>query len=94
MPNLAATGNAKSCDSGLQKLVDAAIAGIEKAGGSARVSGTPTISDGIAMGTEGMKHSLVSREMISDCVETSVQGQWMDSVLVVGAAATRTCPAA
>ncbi|HMN57968.1 MAG TPA: dihydroxy-acid dehydratase, partial [Ottowia sp.] len=43
------------CNSGLQKLADAAIAGIEEAGGNAQVFGTPTISDGMAMGTEGMK---------------------------------------
>ncbi len=72
------------CNSGLQKLADAAIAGIEEAGGNAQVFGTPTISDGMAMGTEGMKYSLVSREVISDCVETCVQGQWMDGVVVVG----------
>ncbi len=72
------------CNSGLQKLTDAAIAGIEEAGGNAQVFGTPTISDGMAMGTEGMKYSLVSREVISDCIETCVQGQWMDGVLVVG----------
>src|SRR3989442_3139742 len=72
------------CNSGLQKLADAAIAAIEEAGGNAQVFGTPTISDGMAMGTEGMKYSLVSREVISDCVETCVQGQWMDGVLVVG----------
>ena len=72
------------CNSGLQKLADAAIAGIEEAGGNAQVFGTPTISDGMAMGTEGMKYSLVSREVISDCIETCVGGQWMDGVLVVG----------
>jgi len=72
------------CNSGLQKLTDAAIDAIETAGGNAQVFGTPTISDGMAMGTEGMKYSLVSREVISDCIETSVQGQWMDGVLVVG----------
>ncbi len=72
------------CNSGLQKLADAAVAGIEEAGGNAQVFGTPTISDGMAMGTEGMKYSLVSREVISDCIETCVQGQWMDGVLVVG----------
>ena len=72
------------CNSGLQKLADAAIAGIEEAGGNAQVFGTPTISDGMAMGTEGMKYSLVSREVISDCIETCVQGQWMDGVVVVG----------
>jgi dihydroxy-acid dehydratase len=72
------------CNSGLQKLADAAITGIEEAGGNAQVFGTPTISDGMAMGTEGMKYSLVSREVISDCIETCVGGQWMDGVLVVG----------
>ncbi len=72
------------CNSGLQKLADAAITAIEAAGGNAQVFGTPTISDGMAMGTEGMKYSLVSREVISDCIETCVQGQWMDGVLVVG----------
>ncbi len=72
------------CNSGLQKLTDAAITAIEAAGGNAQVFGTPTISDGMAMGTEGMKYSLVSREVISDCIETCVQGQWMDGVLVVG----------
>jgi dihydroxy-acid dehydratase len=72
------------CNSGLQKLADAAIDAIEEAGGNAQVFGTPTISDGMAMGTEGMKYSLVSREVISDCIETCVQGQWMDGVLVVG----------
>ncbi|MBW8317348.1 MAG: dihydroxy-acid dehydratase [Thiobacillus sp.] len=72
------------CNSGLQKLADAAITGIEEAGGNAQVFGTPTISDGMAMGTEGMKYSLVSREVIADCIETCVQGQWMDGVLVIG----------
>ncbi len=72
------------CNSGLQKLADAAVAGIEAAGGNAQIFGTPTISDGMAMGTEGMKYSLVSREVISDCVETCVGGQWLDGVLVIG----------
>jgi dihydroxy-acid dehydratase len=72
------------CNSGLQRLADAAVAGIEAAGGNAQIFGTPTISDGMAMGTEGMKYSLVSREVIADCIETCVQGQWMDGVLVVG----------
>ena len=72
------------CNSGLQKLADAAVAGIEEAGGNAQIFGTPTISDGMSMGTEGMKYSLVSREVIADCIETCVGGQWMDGVLVVG----------
>jgi dihydroxy-acid dehydratase len=72
------------CNSGLQVLADAAVEGNEAAGGTAQVFGTPTISDGMAMGTEGMKYSLVSREVISDCVETCVGGQWMDGVVVIG----------
>jgi dihydroxy-acid dehydratase len=72
------------CNSGLQKLADAAVQGILDAGGNPQIFGTPTISDGMAMGTEGMKYSLVSREVISDCIETCVQGQWMDGVVVVG----------
>src|SRR6478752_1199231 len=72
------------CNAGLQPLADAAIASIKAAGANPQVFGTPTISDGMSMGTEGMKYSLVSREVIADCVETSVQGQWMDGVLVLG----------
>jgi len=72
------------CNSGLQKLADAAVEGIEEAGGNSQIFGTPTISDGMAMGTEGMKYSLASREVIADCIETCVGGQWMDGVLVVG----------
>ncbi len=72
------------CNSGLQRLADAALEGLKAAGANPQVFGTPTISDGMAMGTEGMKYSLVSREVISDCVETCVGGQWMDGVLVIG----------
>ena len=72
------------CNSGLQRLADVAIEAIESGGGNAQVFGTPTISDGMSMGTEGMKYSLISREVIADCVETAVQGQWMDGVLVLG----------
>ncbi len=72
------------CNSGLQPLADAAAAAIKESGGNPQMFGTPTISDGMAMGTEGMKYSLVSREVIADCVETCVQGQWMDGVLVIG----------
>ncbi len=72
------------CNAGLQPLADAAIAAIRDAGANPQVFGTPTISDGMSMGTEGMKYSLVSREVIADCVELSVQGQWMDGVLVLG----------
>jgi dihydroxy-acid dehydratase len=72
------------CNSGLQRLADAAVEGLAAAGANPQVFGTPTISDGMAMGTEGMKYSLVSREVIADCVETCVGGQWMDGVLVIG----------
>ncbi|MGH6805362.1 MAG: dihydroxy-acid dehydratase [Ensifer adhaerens] len=72
------------CNAGLQPLADAAVAAIKAAGANPQIFGTPTISDGMSMGTEGMKYSLVSREVIADCVETSVQGQWMDGVLVIG----------
>jgi dihydroxy-acid dehydratase len=72
------------CNSGLQRLADAAVEALKEAGANPQVFGTPTISDGMAMGTEGMKYSLVSREVISDCVETCVGGQWMDGVLVIG----------
>ncbi|MBV8605344.1 MAG: dihydroxy-acid dehydratase [Pelomonas sp.] len=72
------------CNSGLQKLADAAVIGLKAAGANPQLFGTPTISDGMAMGTEGMKYSLVSREVISDCVETCVGGQWLDGVMVIG----------
>ena len=72
------------CNSGLQRLADAAVEGLKAAGANPQIFGTPTISDGMAMGTEGMKYSLVSREVIADCIETCVGGQWMDGVLVVG----------
>ena len=72
------------CNSGLQKLADAAVISLKAAGANPQLFGTPTISDGMAMGTEGMKYSLVSREVIADCVETCVGGQWMDGVMVIG----------
>ena len=72
------------CNSGLQKLADAAVAGLKDHGANAQLFGVPTISDGMSMGTEGMKYSLVSREVIADCIETCVGGQWMDGVLVIG----------
>ncbi len=72
------------CNSGLQRLADAAIDAVRAARANPQVFGTPTISDGMSMGTEGMKYSLVSREVIADCIETAVQGQWMDGVVVIG----------
>ena len=72
------------CNSGLQKLADAAIMALEEAGAKAQVFGTPTVSDGIGMGTEGMKYSLISREVIADSIETCVNGLWQDGVVVIG----------
>ncbi|KAI3598702.1 Dihydroxy-acid dehydratase [Cupriavidus necator H850] len=72
------------CNAGLQRLADAAIDAIKASGANPQVFGTPTISDGMSMGTEGMKYSLISREVIADCIETAAQGQWMDGVVVIG----------
>jgi dihydroxy-acid dehydratase len=72
------------CNAGIQPLVDRAMASLKEAGAMPQVFGVPTVTDGIGMGTEGMKYSLVSREVIADAIETSVNGQCMDGVLVVG----------
>ncbi|AGW91737.1 dihydroxy-acid dehydratase [Ralstonia pickettii DTP0602] len=72
------------CNAGLQRLADAAIDAIKASEANPQVFGTPTISDGMSMGTEGMKYSLISREVIADCIETAAQGQWMDGVVVIG----------
>jgi dihydroxy-acid dehydratase len=72
------------CNAGIQPLVDRAIAALEAAGAKPQVFGVPTITDGIGMGTEAMKYSLVSREVIADAIETAVNGQAMDGVLVCG----------
>ncbi|GAB7544568.1 MULTISPECIES: dihydroxy-acid dehydratase [unclassified Cupriavidus] len=72
------------CNSGLQRLADAAVAAIKASDANPQIFGTPTISDGMSMGTEGMKYSLISREVIADCIETAAQGQWMDGVVVIG----------
>jgi len=76
--------NMNPCNAGIQPLVDRAMVALKQAGAMPQVFGTPTITDGIGMGTEGMKYSLVSREVIADSIETSVNGQMMDGVLVVG----------
>jgi dihydroxy-acid dehydratase len=72
------------CNSGLQVLSDAANQALLDAGAMPQMFGVITISDAVSMGTEGMKYSLVSREVIADCIETCVMGEWMDGVLVVG----------
>jgi dihydroxy-acid dehydratase len=72
------------CNAGIQPLVDRAMQALEAAGTKPQVFGVPTVTDGIGMGTEAMKYSLVSREVIADAIETSVNGQAMDGALVVG----------
>jgi dihydroxy-acid dehydratase len=72
------------CNAGIQPLVDRAMQALEDAGAKPQVFGVPTVTDGIGMGTEAMKYSLVSREVIADAIETSVNGQAMDGALVVG----------
>jgi len=72
------------CNAGIQPLVDRAMAALKAAGAMPQVFGVPTVTDGIGMGTEGMKYSLVSREVIADAIETSVNGQMMDGVFVCG----------
>ncbi|MCS6997087.1 MAG: dihydroxy-acid dehydratase [Casimicrobiaceae bacterium] len=72
------------CNAGLQPLADAAERAIRAAGGMPQSFGVLTVTDGISMGTEGMKYSLVSREVIADAIETAVQSQLMDGVLILG----------
>ena len=72
------------CNLGLNGLAMRAEAAAKKAGAMPQMFGTITVSDGISMGTEGMKYSLVSREVIADSIETAVQGESMDGVVVIG----------
>jgi dihydroxy-acid dehydratase len=72
------------CNAGIQPLVDRAMAALKEAGAMPQVFGFPTVTDGIGMGTEGMKYSLVSREVIADAIEVAVSGQCMDGVVCVG----------
>jgi dihydroxy-acid dehydratase len=72
------------CNMGIGALAASAQAALKKAGAMPQMFGTITISDGISMGTEGMKYSLVSREVIADSIETVCNGQSMDGVLAIG----------
>jgi dihydroxy-acid dehydratase len=72
------------CNMGIGALADRAEAALKKAGAMPQMFGTITISDGISMGTEGMKYSLVSREVIADSIETVCNGQSMDGLLAIG----------
>jgi dihydroxy-acid dehydratase len=73
------------CNMGLNDLTERAIGSLRDAGTMPQVFGTITVSDGISMGTEGMKYSLVSREVIADSIETVCQAQSVDGLLAVGA---------
>ena len=72
------------CNAGLQHLCDRAEAAVRAAGGMPQTFGVITVTDGISMGTEGMKYSLVSREVIADAIETATMSQSMDGVVVIG----------
>src|SRR2546425_8634635 len=72
------------CNAHIDKLAIEAEAGANAAGGKAIIFNTITISDGISMGSEGMKYSLVSREVIADSIETVVGCQGMDGFVVIG----------
>src|SRR5205085_10612816 len=72
------------CNAGLNALAERATAALRAAGTMPQVFGTITVSDGISMGTEGMKYSLVSREVIADAIETVCQAQSVDGLLAVG----------
>ncbi|MGY8762049.1 MAG: dihydroxy-acid dehydratase [Nitrospinaceae bacterium] len=72
------------CNAGLGKLADIAKSEIKRSGGMPQMFGTITVSDGISMGTEGMKCSLVSREVIADSIEAVCRGASMDAVICVG----------
>ncbi|MCY7336587.1 MAG: dihydroxy-acid dehydratase [Chamaesiphon sp.] len=72
------------CNMGIAALATEAEAGIRLGGGMPQIFGTITVSDGISMGTEGMKYSLVSRDVIADSIETACNAQSMDGVLAIG----------
>ncbi len=72
------------CNMGINKLALRAETALRNAAAMPQMFGTITISDGISMGTEGMKYSLVSREVIADSIETACTGQSMDGVLAIG----------
>ncbi len=76
--------NITPCNAGLGELAEAAASAIREAGGMPQLFGTITVSDGISMGTEGMKCSLVSREVIADSIETVCRAQCLDGVIAIG----------
>jgi dihydroxy-acid dehydratase len=76
--------NLTPCNMHIDRLAEAAAKGIDAAGGKSTIFGTITVSDGISMGTPGMRYSLVSREVIADSIETTVGAQGFDGVVAIG----------
>ena len=72
------------CNSHLDELGKASVQGVDNSGGKAVPFGTITVSDGISMGTPGMRYSLVSREVIADSIETVVGAEGMDGIVAIG----------
>ena len=72
------------CNAGLNRLTERAVATLSESGTMPQTFGTITVSDGISQGTEGMKYSLVSREVIADSIETVCQAQSVDGLLAIG----------
>ena len=72
------------CNSHLDELGKMSVQGVDEAGGKAVPFGTITVSDGISMGTPGMRYSLVSREVIADSIETVVGAEGMDGLVAIG----------
>lgn len=72
------------CNAGLDRLAARASEAVRQAGGMPQLFGTITVSDGISMGTEGMKYSLVSREVIADAIETVCSAECLDGVVAIG----------
>jgi len=85
--------NATPCNAHIQKLGELVFAQIEKQGGKPFIFGTPVVSDGESMGMEGMKYSLVSRELIADCIETMHESYSADGILTLSGC-DKTIPAA
>ncbi|MEL0159611.1 MAG: dihydroxy-acid dehydratase [Deltaproteobacteria bacterium] len=77
-------GMVTPCNMHINRLAEDAARGVEDAGGKAMQFNTITISDGISMGTEGMKYSLVSREVIADSIETVIGCQAYDGLVAIG----------
>ena len=72
------------CNMHIDKLADSTVKGVNESGSKAVIFNTITVSDGISMGTQGMRFSLVSREVIADSIETVVGGQGFDGLVTIG----------